>query len=855
MASSTLAKELLHNTIADSVYKEITSRTGHYYYFLGQVLAWDDPENPPLPVDSASYERDVRKNIVIVKEIQSSDVAYVIDRVDWTSGTVYDNYDDEFSTQILGLDLLNGGSNYSSNANVVISGTTGAGANVTPIVANGVITGFVFNNRGYGYTTTPNVIISDEFGSSANARAVINRTYAGANSLIDANFYVITDDFNIYKCLDNNYESPSTIKPTDVSPEAFTTTDGYKWKFMGNVPIYLRNKFLTSSQMPVTTSVSSNFYSKGAFRNISVINTGNNYSYASIAVVGDGYREADPYVIGGAYIANSGNGYTTATLTVEPPVSGATPWLGSNVFTTGQIISYNNNYYEVLSAGTTASWGPVHTVGVASNGTAILKFKGTGITANAVISGGNITSIANLTAAVNEVIITSGGSGYLSAPTVNFSGGGGSGATATAVLTGNTVTRIIINDSGSGYTAAPTVTLGTLWTANANVLVNTQVYYNTYLYTVTTGGYANTIAPTHTSGTQTLGNAAFTFAGTRATATASTKYGAGYTKIPTATVTGDGANAEIVLTGSKSEAVLYPYVENGKITRVIIDDPGIGYTYASLTVAGDGANAELRADFSVGDLETLQSTSELLATPGAIHTIKVVSGGYNYTTATVSINGDGSGATANAILVNGKVDSVEVITEGSGYTFANVTISGNGVGATARAILPPYGGHGKDTVSELFAKSLAFYTTVSRERNQGFDVTNDYRQFGIVKDVRNYNNDKYFIGDSGSGCWVLTANVNSSIFSDDTVITRTSDSAKFLIVSSTDTGMIVISLDNKVPSQSDVMQAPNSNVFTVSAVTAPDVDKYSGELLYIDNRPAFTTTADQSVSIKTVFKY
>jgi hypothetical protein len=33
------------------------------------------------------------------------------------------------------------------------------------------------------------------------------------------------------------------------------------------------------------------------------------------------------------------------------------------------------------------------------------------------------------------------------------------------------------------------------------------------------------------------------------------------------------------------------------------------------------------------------------------------------------------------------------------------------------------------------------------------------------------------------------------------------------------------------------------------------VDKYSGELLYIDNRRAFTTTEDQSVSIKTVFKY
>jgi FtsP/CotA-like multicopper oxidase with cupredoxin domain len=55
-----------------------------------------------------------------------------------------------------------------------------------------------------------------------------------------------------------------------------------------------------------------------------------------------------------------------------------------------------------------------------------------------------------------------GGSGYTSAPGVAISGGGGTGATATATIDATTgaVTAITLNCVGSGYTAPPTVTIG-----------------------------------------------------------------------------------------------------------------------------------------------------------------------------------------------------------------------------------------------------------------------------------------------------------------------------------------------------------------------------------------------------------
>ena len=855
MSSSTLVKTLLHNSVADSVFKEITTKTGRYYYFLGSVLDWVDPLNPPTPVDSFDYERDTRRDIVLVKEIQPSDVAYVIDRKNWLSNTVYDLYDDLYSDQVIGVDLLSGGSGYSGNTTVTISGGGGTGATANARIANGAITSIVLETRGSGYNTKPTVTITDSFGTGSNANAVLNFAYSGTNKLQNSNFYVITDEFNIYKCLDNKNNSASTVKPTEVSPEAFVTSDGYKWKFMGTVPVSLRNKFLSITQVPVTTSINSQFYSSGEIKTIDVIDTGNNYTYASIVVQGDGHLVDDPILIVQANVISGGNGYSSATVTIEPPLSNTDIWSASTVFNVGEIVKHENNFYEVIQEGTSATNSPVHTKGIAKNGNVILKFRGTGITANAnIVAGPNSVTLTDLYGVVRDIVITNNGSGYTTAPNVTISGDG-TNATATTTITNNTVNKITITNSGKNFTTPPSVIIGTPWVANANVNLSTQVFNGTRLYTVTTGGYGNTTAPTHTSGAQTLGNAVFTFAGTKATGTARLKYGAGYSRVPNVTITGNGAFANIRLEGEKTEAILVPYIDNGRITNVIIEDGGTGYTTATLTVVGDGANAEFQVNFSEGDLDTLQSTSELLAVPGAIHTIQVVSGGYGYSGANVTITGNGTGATANTTIVNGKVTKINVLSEGSGYTHANVIITGTGNGATARAIFPPYGGHGKDTVSELFARSLAFYTTIGQEKNQGFVVTNDYRQFGIIKEIRNYDNNKFFRSSTGSGCWLISGNINTSLFTEDATITRSSDSAKFIIISSESNGILAIPTMGSIPAVGDIFSIPAGNAFIATGITKPDVDKYSGELLYIDNRRAFTTTEDQSVSIKTVFKY
>lgn len=60
-------------------------------------------------------------------------------------------------------------------------------------------------------------------------------------------FYVLVDQERVYKCIDNNYGAASTVPPTHTDAEIRRLEDGYRWKFLYQIPESKR-KFLTKSQ-------------------------------------------------------------------------------------------------------------------------------------------------------------------------------------------------------------------------------------------------------------------------------------------------------------------------------------------------------------------------------------------------------------------------------------------------------------------------------------------------------------------------------------------------------------------------------------------------------------------------------
>ena len=61
----------------------------------------------------------------------------------------------------------------------------------------------------------------------------------------------MTDEFYVYQCLHNNNGAASRVKPTGTSPNPFKTSDGYIWKLLYMIPVSMRNRFVTSTYIPV----------------------------------------------------------------------------------------------------------------------------------------------------------------------------------------------------------------------------------------------------------------------------------------------------------------------------------------------------------------------------------------------------------------------------------------------------------------------------------------------------------------------------------------------------------------------------------------------------------------------------
>lgn len=153
------------------------------------------------------------------------------------------------------------------------------------------------------------------------------------------------------------------------------------------------------------------------------------------------------------------------------------------------------------------------------------------------------------------------------------------------------------------------------------------------------------------------------------------------------------------LTGFKSvfrKSKLQKYIENSEksITGSDIDI----YIQKRLTVELNEAdnyiikfNSPLRkGDFSeklysfpevnVRDSENIERKIFFEEVPEAftgIDSISITNPGHDYeTTPTITITGDGTGATAQAYIVNGKIDRIEIVERGSNYTRATVAITG-----------------------------------------------------------------------------------------------------------------------------------------------------------------------------------
>ena len=225
--------------LTQTVFNEVTNTTARYYIGIGRSEQWDSSETVPDPTDSPRSIRNLRASLQSLKS--ASDVTYVIPRYNWSSGTIYQAYDDDL-------------------------------------------------------TSIPNT-----------------------------SYYVLTEDNQVYICLQQSKNAAgaaqaSTVKPTGTTTKPFKTADGYIWKFLFALSATRASKFLSANFVPVEKILDSaggaglssleiqqatvqDSAVAGQILNIIVTNGGSGFtSTPTVTIDGDGVRAAATATVSGGAI-------------------------------------------------------------------------------------------------------------------------------------------------------------------------------------------------------------------------------------------------------------------------------------------------------------------------------------------------------------------------------------------------------------------------------------------------------------------------------------------------------------------------------------------------------------------------
>ena len=152
---------------------------------------------------------------------------------------------------------------------------------------------------------------------------------------------------------------------------------------------------------------------------------------------------------------------------------------------------------------------------------------------------------------------------------------------------------------------------------------------------------------------------------------------------------------------------------------------------------GTISNKLLSSEFTVYDATNVLRTVIVEELPGSftgISSIEVSDAGIDYVSPTVTITGDGTGATAVATVRNGTIQSITITNRGTNYTKAVVTITdASGYGATATATIDSRTG----TLRTVYFNSAAERIVVDSEAgtvnyDTGLITLNDLKVESVI---------------------------------------------------------------------------------------------------------------------------
>jgi Tfp pilus assembly protein PilX len=323
------------------------------------------------------------------------------------------------------------GSGYSNlHPTVTISGGGGTGATATATTKTvnlGIINSITLTNPGSAYTSAPTVTITDPTGTGATATAAI----AGGKSVLS---YTVAPPGSPIGC----YSSSTPVVAVSGGGGSGATA----------VPVMTGQACIANWSVGVSGCATSGGHSVSG-NTYTVTDSGGNGTFAGTITFNSSGGTINSYSL-----TNPGSGYSSAPAGITSVSGGKLTGSGSAgcSFSITWALGYQVNGVNLGAGGGGSGYTTAPTV------TLPVPTQPPGHAAPSVTA--NMSASSGTPGQVISVVVTNGGSGYSSAPTVSFSGGGGTGAIATAnVGTYTGISSIILTNAGSGFTSNPAVTI------------------------------------------------------------------------------------------------------------------------------------------------------------------------------------------------------------------------------------------------------------------------------------------------------------------------------------------------------------------------------------------------------------
>ena len=290
----------------------------------------------------------------------------------------------------------------------------------------------------------------------------------------------------------------------------------------------------------------------------------------------------------------------------------------------------------------------------------------------------------------------------------------------------------------------------------------------------------------------------------------------------------------------------------------------------------------------------------------------------NSTYTQVPIKGDGTGAECTIVINNDqKVDTVTISAQGQNYTYGNIDLEAGGVPTgttrpTFNVVQSPPGGHGADIYRELGAYNVLLYSRIENDiENPDFITGNQVARVGVVENPK-ATSGALLSADKATALGALRltgTGYSTAAFDGDSFITQTvstGNTAVGRVVSyDTNTGVLKFWQDRTMAGFNTVGTAQtnptygyelqeftsspgtggnltivptsgsnlaidtsftglstviNSRTYYLgqdftNGVANPEVKKYSGNIVYVDNRPSITRSTNQKEDIKVILQF